>query len=295
MVRSLHQQRSQIRIAFLADVHLRLTLAGVPPSWLQPQIAAHVATFAKAMRVFQCQQERQRDQRPHSFYLLQPRHLRIAALCQLLDPLVALADLFTQRLDSRQQRLQCRLQLRTQPCGFFRIHIAHVAPAQPFPIGFGQSRAVLTSAVRARTNPARARITVRSACAFALRCFTGHSNCGSIRANRASVCASRRSSFFRLSPINRTLRACATITSCPNSLNKRLTQGECVPVSSAIRLRGIPPTLPSSPSESCSLVAPIARSHLHPARNTNSIDLPDRNRSSASVRKNSCSASLPRC
>ena len=60
--------------------------------------------------------------------------------------------------------------------------------------------AVFTSAVRARTNPARARITVRSVCAFALRCFTGHSNCGSIRASLASVCASSRSSFFRLSP-----------------------------------------------------------------------------------------------
>ena len=34
-----------------------------------------------------------------------------------------------------------------------------------------------------------------------------------IRASRASVCASRRSSLRRLSPIRRTLRACATITS----------------------------------------------------------------------------------
>jgi hypothetical protein len=35
-----------------------------------------------------------------------------------------------------------------------------------------------------------------------------------------------------------TLRALATITSCPNSLSSRLTQVECVPISSAIRLRG---------------------------------------------------------
>src|ERR1019366_5502294 len=102
-------------------------------------------------------------------------------------------------------------------------------------------RAVFTSAVRARTSPARARITVRSACAFALRCRTGHSHWGSILASRASLRASSRSSFFRLSPIQRTLRACATITSCPNSLNRRLTHGECMPVSNAIRLRGIPP------------------------------------------------------
>src|SRR5208283_1037124 len=57
----------------------------------------------------------------------------------------------------------------------------------------------------------------------------------------ASVCASSRSSFLRLSPISRTLRAFATITSCPNSLSKRLIQGECVPISSAIRLRSIAP------------------------------------------------------
>src|SRR5712691_2716338 len=36
-MRTLHQQGSQMRIAFLADVHLRLALAGVPPSRLQPQ------------------------------------------------------------------------------------------------------------------------------------------------------------------------------------------------------------------------------------------------------------------
>ncbi len=42
-------------------------------------------------------------------------------------------------------------------------------------------------------------------------------------------------------PINRTLRACATITSCPNPLSARLTQGECIPGCNAIRLHGIAP------------------------------------------------------
>src|SRR5438552_2043288 len=41
--------------------------------------------------------------------------------------------------------------------------------------------------------------------------------------------------------IKRTWRACATITSCPNSLSNRLTQGECIPVSNATRLRGMAP------------------------------------------------------
>jgi hypothetical protein len=47
--------------------------------------------------------------------------------------------------------------------------------------------------------------------------------------------------FADFPPINRTLRAWATITSCPDSLNNRLTRGESVPASNAIRLHGILP------------------------------------------------------
>src|SRR5678810_14194 len=43
MVRSLYQQGSQIGIAFLADVHLRLALARVSSSRLQTQVAAPVS------------------------------------------------------------------------------------------------------------------------------------------------------------------------------------------------------------------------------------------------------------
>src|SRR5580700_9420679 len=62
VLRSLHQQRAQIRIALFADVHLRLALSRVPPSWLQSEITAHVAALGKAMWVLQGQQEGQRDQ-----------------------------------------------------------------------------------------------------------------------------------------------------------------------------------------------------------------------------------------
>src|SRR4029077_11658209 len=65
--------------------------------------------------------------------------------------------------------------------------------------------------------------------------------------SRARVRASSRSSFLRLSPISRTLRAFATTTSCPNSLSKRLIQGECVPISSAIRLCGSSPKTSRNP------------------------------------------------
>ncbi len=102
MMRSLHQQRPQIRIPFLADVHLRLALPRVSPPRLQSDIAAHVAALAKPMRIFQREQERQRDQRPHALHLFQPRHLRITFLGDLRDLLVVLVNPFTQRLDRSQ-------------------------------------------------------------------------------------------------------------------------------------------------------------------------------------------------
>src|SRR5215469_11351711 len=71
MLGSLYQQRAQIRIPFLADMHLRLALSRVSSPRLQPQIAAHVAALAEAMRIFQRQQKGQRDERAHSFDLFQ--------------------------------------------------------------------------------------------------------------------------------------------------------------------------------------------------------------------------------
>src|SRR5207249_4437967 len=88
VLRSLHQQRAQIRIAFLADVQLRLALSRVPASRLQSQIAAHIATLAKTMRIFQRQQKRQRDERAYALDLLQQCHLRIRVLRQFLDAIV---------------------------------------------------------------------------------------------------------------------------------------------------------------------------------------------------------------
>ena len=112
------------------------------------------------------------------------------------------------------------------PSAFSGFMLRALQACSRSPQHFAVPRALFTKPVRAGTRPARARIIIRSTCACALRCFTGHSNAGSIRANRASVCASSRSSFLRLSPISRTLRAFATITSCPNSVSKRLIQGE---------------------------------------------------------------------
>src|SRR5215471_18604199 len=111
--------------------------------------------------------------------------------------------------------------------------VPHLRSRSPY--DFTNPRAAFTSAVRALTSTARARISVRCNCACALRCFTGLSSSGSIRASRASVRASRRSSFRRLLVIKRTFWACPTITSCPSAVNNRLTHGECVPVSIAMQ------------------------------------------------------------
>src|SRR6185437_9717641 len=64
------------------------------------------------------------------------------------------------------------------------------------------------------------------------------------------------------SPISRTLRAWATITSWPTSLSRRLTHGECIPVSSQTRLRAFRRTPRAEPCEWCSPAAPAAPCQL---------------------------------
>jgi hypothetical protein len=105
------------------------------------------------------------------------------------------------------------------------------------------------------------------------------SNWGSIRARRARVWASRRSSFRLLSAMSFTCLGLATMISCPRLRNRRLTQGEWVPTSIAIRARPIHPNVPvipalvvaTSPSRRISLVAQQAVatglvSQIHPNR-----------------------------
>ncbi len=107
VLRSLHQQRSQIGVSLFADMHLRLAPPRVSSSWLQSQIAAHVAALAEAMRIFQRQHVRHRDQRAHTLDLLQQRRLRIILLRQLsrcagcIRAICSLSD-----FDRGQQRLQ---------------------------------------------------------------------------------------------------------------------------------------------------------------------------------------------
>ena len=76
-MRSLHQQRPQICVAFFADSQFRPALARLPALGPQPHIATHRATLSEAMWIFHCQHECQRDQCPHAMDLLQQIHFRI--------------------------------------------------------------------------------------------------------------------------------------------------------------------------------------------------------------------------
>src|SRR5580704_5871908 len=75
----------------------------------------------------------------------------------------------------------------------------------------------------------------------------GASSFGSTRASRASMRASSLSFFRLLALISFTCLALATITSCPNAVSSRLTHGEWLPTSMAIRQRCIAPNACSIP------------------------------------------------
>src|ERR1700679_1145670 len=52
VVRSLHQECSQVRIALFADVHLRLALSRVTPSRLETHVAGGIPALAKTVWVY---------------------------------------------------------------------------------------------------------------------------------------------------------------------------------------------------------------------------------------------------
>jgi hypothetical protein len=125
--------------------------------------------------------------------------------------------------------------------GFLGIHVAHVTAAQPLAVPFGQSACRVYQrrpcSHQTSSRPDHHQIRLRSGTAMLHR------------TQQLGIDARQPSQrpgiqpivFLRLSPIKRTLRACATITSCPRSLNNRLPQGECIPVSNAMRQRNMLP------------------------------------------------------
>jgi hypothetical protein len=75
------------------DMQLRFALPGVPSTWLQSYVTASIAALSEPSRVFQCQDECQRDQRPNTLDLLEQRHFRIALFGELFDLRVILSEL----------------------------------------------------------------------------------------------------------------------------------------------------------------------------------------------------------
>src|SRR5215470_12978898 len=243
-------------------MHLWLTVPGVPPPGLQPHKTSRVATLPEAMRVLDSQYIGGSDQVSHTLHLLEQRRFRIRLLGHFFDPPIVFLDAFIYRFHLSQQRLQGFPQPLAQSTHGLSAELLRATLAQPFTVGLHQSPCGIHQS-RSRTHStARARISVRCNCAWALRCFTGLSSSGSIRASRASVRASRRSSFRRLLVIKRTFCACPTITSCPSAVNSRLTQGECVPVSIAMRHRGM---LPNTCFIASGVVASLCSKMISPA------------------------------
>ena len=118
-MRSLHHQGPQVTVAFLADVQLRFALAGISAPRAQPQKASHIPASAKSVRIVQGQNVSQRDQRPYTFHLFQPGHFGVIFLGDLLDLPIVFRDALVERFDFRQQRIQGIAELRAQPWRLF--------------------------------------------------------------------------------------------------------------------------------------------------------------------------------
>src|ERR1035437_3301229 len=80
VVRSLHQESSQIWIALFADVHLWLALSRVAPSGLEAYVAGCIPALAETIWIFQRQDVGKSDQGSHTLDLLQPLCFRIPVL-----------------------------------------------------------------------------------------------------------------------------------------------------------------------------------------------------------------------
>ena len=247
------------------------------------------------MRIFERQQKCQPDQCAHSLHLLQQRHLRITFFCQLFDILVVLGDAFVS--DSSAASNGCSAAstpgsvLRLSPdSGCARcsratvrrssspVHVRYSPePCAPAPVrlapGSPSDRLALSrcdvspdTATRDRSWPAG----------------PGSAHPG----DHPSFDSLRSTAPFARAP--RSLRV-------PTSLSRRLTHGECVPVSSAMRLRAFPRTLRAEPWESCSPAAPAAPYQLRRARSTSWSDRPGPARRLTSIVRFFCSPSLLQC
>src|SRR6202158_1265580 len=105
-MRSLHQQRAQIRVAFLGDSQLWLALSRIAAPRPQPKVTTDVSAFLESVLIRDSEYEGQSDQRPNSTHLLQECRFRIILPGDLLDFAITVFDLLCYRFHFFQQRLQ---------------------------------------------------------------------------------------------------------------------------------------------------------------------------------------------
>jgi hypothetical protein len=171
------------------------------------------------------------------------------------------ANTFAERFDCDQHWFQRTLAVpgsvpslsRDSASGF---RSCGLQPRNGSPWDLVSPRAILISAVCARTSPARARMTMRRACPWALRCFTGASNRGLILAKPARV------GHPTGRPSAGSPRLNARCAHAPRSLRvptrsiAGLPRASAFPFPTRSGSAACPRTLLSWPSESCSAFVP---------------------------------------
>jgi len=148
---------------------------------------------------------------------------------------------------------------RTQPFCFLGIHIAHIAPAQSFAVALGQSAGRVHQrgprSHQSGSRPNHRQIRLRSRAAMLYR-----------TQQLGSILAKGSAHPRRMHP---GLQTQSGSEACPQ-------------------------TLPSWPSELCSIAVPAIRCPPHPTRSTSSTDPPDLNPMVSFCWENSCSVLLLR-
>src|ERR1051325_9871778 len=105
-----NQQPAKVRIPFLSDVPLRLTLACIVLSWHQTKPCSDAATTSEPLLVLERQDVRQCGQRSDPGYLREGCRVGISVFGELFDLAVVLADASSELLDHLDQRQQCLTQ-----------------------------------------------------------------------------------------------------------------------------------------------------------------------------------------
>src|SRR5215472_316296 len=126
VVRSLHQQRPQVRVALLGDSQLRLALPRIAAPRPQAYITANIPALLESVLIFDSKYECQSDQRPDSLDLLQECRFRIILPGDLLNFTITVFDPLGQRFHFFQQWFQHLSELRLQRHSLLDSHLVRI-------------------------------------------------------------------------------------------------------------------------------------------------------------------------